>query len=111
MGRRCSVNPFSILLGIGGLKIGDFVRIAGGTVIAPGNHVIKRIDIPICDQGMDKRGITIDDDVWVGANCVITDGVHVNTGAVLSAGSVVTSDVPSRSIVAGVPAKVIKYRG
>jgi acetyltransferase-like isoleucine patch superfamily enzyme len=52
--------------------------------------------------------VIIDDDVWIGAHCVILPGVHVGQGAVIGAGAVVTRDVPPRSIVAGVPATVIK---
>ena len=58
----------------------------------------------------EKVGIVIEDDVWIGANCVILPGVHIGYGAVVAAGSVVTRNVPSYALVAGVPAKVIKYR-
>ena len=54
--------------------------------------------------------VIIEDDVMVGANCVILEGVRVGKGAVVAAGSVVTKDVPEGSVVAGVPAKVIKTK-
>jgi acetyltransferase-like isoleucine patch superfamily enzyme len=110
IGDDCSVNPYSILYGHGGLKIGDKVRIASHTVIIPGNHKFGRVDIPIFRQGVTMKGIVIDDDVWIGANCTILDGVSIGKGAVIGAGSVVTRDVEPFSVVAGVPARVITTR-
>ena len=57
-----------------------------------------------------KTGITVEDDVWIGANSVILPGVHINKGAIIGAGSVVTKDIPPYAIAVGNPAKVIKYR-
>ena len=52
----------------------------------------------------------IGDDVWLGANAVVTAGVSIGSGAVVGAGAVVTTDLPPMSICAGVPARVIRYR-
>jgi virginiamycin A acetyltransferase len=57
-----------------------------------------------------KGPIHIGDDVWIGANCTITDGVKIGNGSVIGANSVVTSDVPEYSIYAGTPAKFIRKR-
>lgn len=59
-------------------------------------------------QGITAKGIHIEDDVWLGANAIITDGVRIGKGSVVAAGSVVTRDVPPHTVVAGVPAKPIK---
>lgn len=110
IGDDCSINPYCVIYGHGGLKIGNHVRIATHTVIIPANHSFDRLDIPICRQGLSMQGIVIDDDVWIGANVVITDGVHIGTGAVIGAGSVVTSNVEPHAVYAGVPARILKHR-
>lgn len=109
-GDNCSVNPFCVIYGHGGLKIGDRVRIATHTVIIPANHVFETKDVPIMSQGMRMQGITIGDDVWIGAGVTITDGVKIGEGSVIGAGSVVTRDIPAFEIWAGVPARRIKSR-
>ena len=57
-----------------------------------------------------KGDITIENDVWIGANSTIMSGIKIGNGAIVAAGSTVTKDVPSYAIVAGNPAKVVKYR-
>lgn len=61
-------------------------------------------------EGISKGDIIVEDDVWIGYGAIILSGVHIAQGAVIAAGSVVTKDVPAYAIVAGNPAKVIKYR-
>ncbi|WP_333489731.1 CatB-related O-acetyltransferase [Alkalihalobacillus sp. CinArs1] len=56
------------------------------------------------------EGVTIRDNVWLGANVIVLDGVTIGEGAIAAAGSIVTKDVPPYAIVGGVPAKVLKYR-
>lgn len=110
IGNDCSVNPFSALYGHGGLKIGDHVRIASHTVIMPANHRFEETNIPICKQGATKKGIVIEDDVWIGTNSTILDGVTIGRGTVIGAGSVVTRSVRPFSVVGGVPARTIRMR-
>lgn len=98
------------MYGHGGLKIGNGVRIGTKATMIPANHIFRRTDIPIYQQGVSQEGIKIEDDVWIGANSTIVDGVTIHTGSIVGAGSVVTKDVPKYSIVAGVPAKIIKSR-
>ena len=54
--------------------------------------------------------VIVEDDVMMGANAVVLEGVHVGRGAVVAAGAVVIEDVPENAVVAGVPARVIKQR-
>ena len=61
-------------------------------------------------SGYSKGDIIIKNDVWIGVNCTILDGITIGNGAVVAAGSIVTKDVPPYAIVGGNPAKIIKYR-
>ena len=85
--------------------------IGTGTVLRAANHRIDRTDIPMMDQGHVPGEIHIEEDVWIGANCVITADVRIGRGAVVGAGAVVTHDVAPYAIVGGVPARVIGIRG
>ncbi len=78
------------------------------TQIISVNHVFDDPTRPFIDQGITAEGIVVEDDVWLGAASVITDGVRIGKGAVVAAGAVVTNDVPPHTVVGGVPAKVIK---
>jgi len=94
----------------GGVYIGKRTLIGYRTQIISVDHTIPPAGKPFPISG-DKYGkIVISNDVWIGANCVITAGVTVGAGAVVAAGSVVTKDVKPNSIVGGVPAKLIKMR-
>jgi len=110
IGSNCSINPCCVIYGHGGLTIGDYVRIAAGTVIIPANHRFDDLDRPISRQGLHLKGIQIDDNVWIGSGCRILDGVHIASGCVVGSGSVVTKSLPRNSVAVGVPARVIRYR-
>ena len=110
VGKDCTFNPFCVIYGHGGLKIGNGVRVATRVVIAPMNHIYKDRLTPIWKQGIEAKGIVIDDDIWIGAGAIILDGVHIGRGAVVGAGAVVTENVEPYKIVAGVPARVVKER-
>lgn len=89
----------------GGLAIGDRVQIGPGTKIVGFSHSLDRIGTPHADTAL---GVTIDDDVWIGANVVVVDGVTIGCGSVVAAGAVVVKDVPPLTLVGGVPARVIR---
>ncbi len=89
----------------GGLAIGDRVQIGPGTKIVGFGHSFDRIEAPHADTAF---GITIGDDVWIGANVVVVDGVAIGNGSVVAAGAVVAKDVPPLTLVGGVPARVIR---
>lgn len=110
IGSNCSVNPYSILYGGGGLVIGDGVRIAAHAAIIPSNHIFSDPNKCIYEQGLLQRGITIEDDVWIGAGVQVLDGVVIRKGTVVGAGSVVTKSTDPYMVVAGVPAKIISRR-
>ncbi len=110
IGDYCGVNPFCILYGYGGLRIGNHVMIANSCVIVPQNHVITPGTGPLTGTGATGEGIVIHDNVWLGSHVVVVDGVEIGEGAVISAGAVVTKDVPAGAIVGGVPARFIRQR-
>lgn len=110
IGDFCSINDFTVLHATGGITLGDHVRIGPHTVLMASMHNHERIDITIHEQGWHAKGIVIEDDVWIGMNVSILDGVRIGTGAIIAAGAVVNRDVAPYTIVGGVPAKVIKQR-
>ncbi|MET1056987.1 MAG: acyltransferase [Pedobacter sp.] len=93
---------------IGPVNIGNNVIMAQNIVISGLNHGYELIDIPPSEQKTVTSLITVMDDVWVGANCVITAGVTIGKHAVIGAGSVVTKNVPPYSVSVGNPARVVK---
>ncbi|HSF81027.1 MAG TPA: DapH/DapD/GlmU-related protein [Anaerolineales bacterium] len=108
IGRDSLVGEYSVIRGQGGIQIGDRVYTSPFTQIVAVNHVFDDPNRPFVEQGITAVGIVIEDDVWIGSGAIITDGVRVGKGAVVAAGAVVTSDVPEHTVVAGVPARVVK---
>lgn len=104
------INHYTVLYGHGGLTIGKYVRIAARCLFIPANHGTTCSELPMCTQPLTKKGITIGDDIWIGAHCVILDGVKIGSGAVVAAGSVVSKCVEPKTIVGGVPARKIRTR-
>ena len=93
---------------IGPVEIGSHVNLAQGITVTALNHNFSDANKRIDEQGVSTSPVTIEDDVWIGANAVILPGVTIGEHCVVAAGAVVTKDVPPHSLVAGVPAKVIK---
>ncbi len=93
------------------ITIGNNCLISQGITIVTSNHSIKK-ELPVSEQPWisQKGKVAIADGVWIGANAVVLPDVTIAEGAVVAAGSIVTKDVPAYAIVAGNPAKVIKYR-
>jgi acetyltransferase-like isoleucine patch superfamily enzyme len=84
--------------------------IAPHVMLAGGNHGYFDTTKPMRFQEGTINGVVTGNDVWIGANAVVLDGVTIGDGAVVAAGAVVTKDVEAYAIVAGNPAKVIKHR-
>jgi maltose O-acetyltransferase len=91
-------------------KIGDYVIMGPDVKIYTKNHGYANNSIPIALQEIVHEKVTIGNDVWLGANVIITPGVEIGNHVIVAAGSVVTKNVPDYAIVGGVPAKIIKYR-
>lgn len=93
---------------IGPVSIGDHVNLAQGITVTALNHIFQKRDQLISQQGISTKKVTIENDVWIGANAVILPGVNIGTHSVVAAGAIVTKDVPPYSLVGGVPAKILK---
>ena len=93
---------------IGPVRIGNHVNMAQGITVTALNHNFADKDHRIDEQGVSTNPVCIGDDIWIGANAVILPGVSIGNHSVVAAGAVVTKDVPPHSLVAGVPAKIIK---
>ncbi|MGB7439933.1 MAG: acyltransferase [Coleofasciculaceae cyanobacterium] len=94
-----------------GLEIGDDCMVGPNTCIIANNYRYDKIDVPIQEQGaISKKGVKIANNVWIGANCCILDGADIGSGVIISPNSVVSSKIPSNTIVMGNPAKVIFKR-
>lgn len=111
IGKYTQLNPFTVIYGGTGVTIGDNVMIAPHCMIASGNHDYKQTSYPMRFAGTLSKGpIIIEDNVWIGANCTIADGVRIGKEAVIAANSVVVKNVEPWSIVSGVPAVQIGSR-
>ncbi|MDX0449090.1 CatB-related O-acetyltransferase [Sinorhizobium medicae] len=132
IGRYCFINNNTCIFD--GVRIGRFVTFARNCQIGgaehpihylstgffrisrnwfPDDHVAQTAElVPLTRVPSRSRGanIEIGNDVWFGASCLVLKGVTIGSGAVIGAGAVVTKDVPPYAIVAGNPAKVVKYR-
>jgi acetyltransferase-like isoleucine patch superfamily enzyme len=97
-GRRDSVNCYL------DVEIGAAALIADDVYISDFDHQHDRLDRPIKDQGIDKARVRIGDDVWLGVRSVVTRGVVIGPGTVVGANSVVTRDLPARTVAVGTPA-------
>ena len=93
---------------IGPVTIGSHVNLAQGITVTALNHNFSDKSLKIDEQGITTNPVTIGDDIWIGANAVVLPGVTIGNHSVVAAGAVVTKDVPPHSLVAGVPAKIIK---
>ena len=93
---------------IGPVTIGSHVNLAQSITVTALNHNFSDTTRRIDEQGISTNPVTIEDDVWIGANAVILPGVTIGQHAVVAAGAVVTADVPANTVVGGVPARIIK---
>jgi maltose O-acetyltransferase len=92
------------------VTIGNYVIMGPNVKIYTRNHNFSDLSVPIALQGKSSQPTFVGNDVWIGANVVITAGVTVGDHAIIAAGSIVTKSVPKFAIVGGNPAKLIKYR-
>ena len=105
IGKYSHINRGCVIDARGGITIGDSVSVSHGVFLMTGSHDMNNPSF----IGR-FRPIVIDDYAWIGVGAKILQGVHIGEGAVVAAGAVVTKDVPSFAVVAGVPARQISRR-
>ncbi len=112
IGESTIINSGCVLYTGNGIKIGSSVLIAANCVLAPTNHEYASKDVPIHQQRFrpSKGGIVIEDDVWIGAGCVLLDGTVLRKGCVIGAMSLVRGEYDAYGIYAGNPTKMIGSR-
>lgn len=94
----------------GQVTIGNNIIFGPGVGIFSENHNFSETDKYINEQGESRKGVKIEDGVWIGTAATILDGVTIGKNSIIAAGSVVNKDVPPYAVVGGIPAKIIKYR-
>ena len=111
IGERSLIGEYNVLRGQGGISIGDRVYTSPMVQMLAVDHRFDEAGGPFVEQGITAKGIHVENDVWIGAGALITDGVRIGKNSVVAAGAVVTKDVPARSVAAGVPARVVREVG
>ncbi|WP_320189043.1 acyltransferase [Agrobacterium rosae] len=112
LGRFCYINSGCVFYTGNGISFGSHVLVAANCTFAPVNHAFSDQNRLIREQGFlpSRGGIRIEDDVWIGANCVILDGAHLRQGCVIAAGSIVRGEVTAYTVVGGNPIRTLGKR-
>ncbi|MCI5812907.1 MAG: sugar O-acetyltransferase [Lactobacillus sp.] len=105
LGKSVFINSNLMMVDLGGITIDDHVLLGPHATIVTVNHPLD----PVKRRDVELKPVHIKQNAWLGANTTILPGVTVGKNAVVAAGAVVSHDVPDNTVVAGVPAKVIKY--
>lgn len=103
-GKEIYINKDVLMVDLGGIEIGDRVLIGPRAKLISVNHPLNPQD----RHKLELKSVVIGRNVWIGADATILPGVTVGDNAVVAAGALVSKDVPANTLVAGLPAKVIK---
>lgn len=112
VGEHVVINAGCVLYTGNGIRIGDYVAIAANCTFAPVNHAYADRHRLIREQGFlpSKGGIVVEEDVWIGANCVLLDGAVLGRGCVVGAGSIVRGELLPYTVYAGQPLQAVGER-
>ena len=105
LGARVHIAEFVHIWGLGKVNIGDDVLIAAHTIITSMTHDVNSV---LFSDTLIAKPVVIESNVWIGSGSIILPGVRIGEDSIVGAGSVVTKDVPKRSMVVGAPAKVVR---
>ncbi len=109
IGEGCFLNRNTMIAAQTKVTIGDHVMFANGCFVGDAEHRFDDPDLPVTWQGFTSKGpVSIGSNCWFGLGCVVTSGVEIGERCVVGANSVVTRDIPSRTLAAGAPARVIR---
>lgn len=110
MGEHSSIGPYGYVGCSGKITIGKNVMFGPKCSLFAENHNFSDTESSIKSQGVNQKGITVEDDCWIGSNVVILDGVTIGKGSVIGAGTLITKDVPAGSVVMDKREKRIRER-
>lgn len=111
IGRSVSVGANSTIVSWSGIRIGEHALIAGGCCLSAGRFDFDDLEKSIAEQESYSTGpIVVDENVWIATRVTILDGVRIGKGSIISAGSVVTGNIPPGAVAHGNPAKVVFTR-
>jgi virginiamycin A acetyltransferase len=112
VGEDVVINSGCVLYTGNGIQIGNHVAIAANCTFAPVNHAYAERSRLIREQGFlpSKGGIVVEDDVWIGSNCVLLDGAVLRRGCVVGAGSIVRGELLPYTVYAGQPLMAVGER-
>ena len=112
LGEGSQLNSGVVIYTGNGIEIGKNVLVAANCTLAPTNHAYRSKDKTIREQRFlpSKGGILIEDDVWIGANCVILDGAVIRKGVVVGAHALVRGELEPYGVYAGNPLRLISHR-
>lgn len=110
IGNNSSIGPYGYVGCSGKIQIGNNVMFGPKCSLFAENHNFSNKNVSIKSQGVNQKGIIIEDDCWIGSNVIILDGVKIGKGSVIGAGTIVTRDIPENSVVIDKRDKMIKKR-
>ncbi|MDO5420574.1 MAG: acyltransferase [Bacteroides sp.] len=110
IGNNVGLGTHGFLGCAGGIEIGDDTIFGNYVSLHSENHNYLDINTPIRLQGVNRKGIIIGSNCWIGAKVTILDGTELGDGSIVAAGAVVRGKIPPYSIIGGIPAKIIKTR-
>ena len=110
IGHHSHFAPNAVLYGHGGLTIGSYCNIASHVVLATVGHDHHVTDVPMAEAPSVAGPITLEQDIWIGANATVLANTHIAEGCVIGANSVLTQDTKPRGVYMGIPARWVKDR-
>jgi acetyltransferase-like isoleucine patch superfamily enzyme len=111
LGDHTNIGFHSEVFSGSSVTVGRHGLFAAYTYLVGGGHEFERAGTPVLEQARTSAGITLGDDVWLGAGAKVLDGVKIGSRVAVGAGAVVTRDLPDGVVAVGVPARVVRERG